>query len=549
MLAQLLGGLGLFLLGMTMMTDGLKGAAGASLQDWLARFTRGRLSAMLTGLGFTLLIQSSSAATLAAIGFVNAGLLTLAQALGVLYGANLGTTMTGWMVGLLGFKVQISAFALPAVGIGVVMRMLQPRGRSGSIGTGLAGFGLLFLGISVMQGGMAGVDGWGFTGLDPDAWLQRAMLVGIGVVMTAAMQSSSAALAVTLTALAGGLISLPQAAALAIGQNVGTTITAMLASIGGTADARRAALAHVLFNGVTGLVAFVLFTPFLFLVHGMSEWVGGAAIQFELALFHTVFNVLGVALMLPWVEPTARMLQQRFGEAEARDPSLPRHLDDSALSVPESAMAAVDREIAHLSELVAEGFQTLLAAAGPRGPVLAETQAQVERLAEAIAGFLERVGHREAGAPRIFLQLRTVDHLQHMSLRLLEAARTRDSLREGPRIEIWWEPLRNDFERLGQVLPWAGVPDSVEAEAAAALYGAILARRESRRAALYSDAALADMPAREALHLGDLVQVQERAAYHLSRAAHYWHASDPATVTPPAPEETPPVPGDPLPAA
>jgi len=240
----MLGGIGLFLLGMILMTDGLKTAAGNALRKALARFTGGPLSALLSGATLTALVQSSSATTLATIGFVSAGILTFEQAVGVVFGANLGTTSTGWLVSLLGFKVSIAAFALPMVGAGALANLLG-RGRWRAAGLAVAGFGLIFVGIDQLQVGMAGLA----TRLDPsmlpgDNLAGRLALVGLGVLMTVVMQSSSAAVATTLAALHAGTIGLDHAAALVIGQNVGTTVTAGLAAIGASTAARRTALAH-----------------------------------------------------------------------------------------------------------------------------------------------------------------------------------------------------------------------------------------------------------------------------------------------------------------
>src|SRR3990167_8062507 len=199
------------------------------------------------------MVQSSSAVTVAVIGFTNAGLLGLAPALWVLFGANVGTTMTGWIVALVGLKFKIELLALPLVGAGVLLRLLGEGARRGAIGTALAGFGLLFLGIGLLQES--------FTGLAAEVSLPQgdgplAVLaqVIIGTLMTVLMQSSSASMAIALTAAQGGLLDAQGAAAVVIGANIGTTVTALLAAIGATPNARRAAAAHVTFNVVTACV-------------------------------------------------------------------------------------------------------------------------------------------------------------------------------------------------------------------------------------------------------------------------------------------------------
>ena len=248
MVGTLLGGIGLFLLGMLMLTDGLQALAGDRLRSALRRYTRTRPSAILTGAAVTAVVQSSSATTLAVIGFVGAGLLSFRQALGVVFGANLGTTTTAWLVAGVGLKVSVSAFALPLVGVGSLGKLFG-SGRIVPVGTAVAGFGLVFVGIDVLQSGMQGLtsrfDPARFTDLGV---LGYALLVAVGALMTVVMQSSSAAVTTTLAAIAAGSINLEHAAALVIGQNVGTTVTASVAAIGGSAAARRTAVAHVAFN-------------------------------------------------------------------------------------------------------------------------------------------------------------------------------------------------------------------------------------------------------------------------------------------------------------
>ena len=242
------GGLGLFLLGMIVLTDGLRALTGESLPRALARFTRSPLSGATTGAIATAILQSSSATTVAAVGFVGAGVLTFAQGLGLIFGANLGTTVTGWMVALLGFKLKVGVLVLPLIPLGAILRLFG-KGRLSSAGYALAGFGLVFVGISMLQTGMGSLGSLitpeSFPG---DTWTGRLGLIAIGAVMTIVTQSSSAGVATALAALSAGAIAFPQAAALVIGMDVGTTATAALATIGGSVSARRTGLAHVVYN-------------------------------------------------------------------------------------------------------------------------------------------------------------------------------------------------------------------------------------------------------------------------------------------------------------
>ncbi|MBX3604632.1 MAG: Na/Pi cotransporter family protein [Piscinibacter sp.] len=394
-LATLAGGLGLFLLGMGLMTDGLKLAAGPALHRILTGATRTRTHALGSGLVVTALVQSSSAVTVAAIGFVNAGVLALGPALWVLFGANVGTTMTGWIVALVGLKFKVEALAMPLVGLGVLLRLTGEGRRSGAVGTALAGFGLMFLGIALLQQAFVGLAGQISLpqGDGPVAVLAQ---LGIGLLMTVLMQSSSAAMTVTLTAAHGGLIGLQGAAAVVIGANIGTTVTALLAAIGATPNARRAATAHVAFNLLTGTVALLLL-PWLIDALGLARRALGlppdpAAL---LALFHTTFNVLGVLLMWPLAARLTRWLQRRF-RAREEDEAQPRFLDDNVLAVPTLALDALAREVARAGQVALRMTQAALA--GADTSALRSDDAILSSLDAAIERFVERL--RSASLPQ-----------------------------------------------------------------------------------------------------------------------------------------------------
>ena len=386
------GGLGLFLLGMTMMTDGLKLAAGPALERILANATRTRWHALGSGALVTAMVQSSSAVTVASIGFVNAGLLGLGPAIWVLFGANVGTTMTGWVVALLGLSFKIEALALPLIGAGVIMRLTGQQSRRAAFGTALAGLGMLFFGIAMIQ--------QSFTGLatqielpDGVGWLAVLAQVGTGALMTVLMQSSSASMAVALTAAQSGLLTPQGAAAVVIGSNIGTTFKALLASVGATPNARRAAAAHVIFNVATGLVALALL-PWLVGAIGTLR----AALGFapdpasRLALFHTIFNLLSVALMWPVGGHLLGWLQARF-RAQEEDEAWPRYLDETVLAVPSLAIDAFQREVARIGHVAIRMARAALGGAGPQA--LARDQAVVAHLVGAAETFVERVGRGE----------------------------------------------------------------------------------------------------------------------------------------------------------
>lgn len=409
MLPQILGGVGLFLVGMILLSDGLKHAAGDALRRILAQFTGGRMKSLLSGVAVTTIVQSSSATTLTTIGFVSAGLLTFPQAVGVLFGANLGTTSTGWLVAVVGLKFNIGAVALPLVAAGALLRLLG-RGRAASLGLALAGFALIFVGIDMLQAGMAGLA----ERIDPASlpgatFGGRLLLVGLGVAMTVTMQSSSAALATTLAALDSGSIGLEQGAALVIGQNVGTTVKAAAASIGASVPARRTAVAHIAFNVLTGLVAFAVL-PVLLLVADLADGAFGAGGPSTLAAFHSVFNLLGVVLLLPWLDRFCALVERAVPD---RGPSLGRHLDASVAEVAPVAVEAARRTLREILVVAAEAGIDVLDGRGtaearrerlePAERALARTRAFLGRVRSEPSDRLDHVRHLAA--------LHAADHL------------------------------------------------------------------------------------------------------------------------------------------
>lgn len=389
MLGGLFGGVGLFLLGMALLTDGLKLAAGGTLSELLARGTATPLRGVAAGAGVTALVQSSSAVTVATIGFVNAGLLPLAPAIWVVIGSNLGTTMTGWIVALVGIKLDVAAAALPAIGLGMLLRLSGERGRRGAWGQALAGFGLLFLGIAVLQEAFADLG----QRVDLAAWIRPGVLgvliaCAAGFALTVLVQSSSAAIAVTLTAAAGGALPLEPAAAVVIGANLGTTATAVLATLGATPNARRVASAHVLFNLVTGLIALAVLPVMLRAVALAQDGLDlGHDLPTTLALFHTAFNLLGVVAVLPWSRRLASLLTRRFRTQE-EDLARPRHLDATLREVPALAVQGLAEELRRLHALAVTTALTALTAPEPPPDGLEARRAAVHRLAAAIREFV-----------------------------------------------------------------------------------------------------------------------------------------------------------------
>ncbi len=427
-----LGGLGLFLLAVSMITDGLKLAAGDALREILSRSTSTPLRGVASGVLVTAIVQSSSAVTVATIGFVNAGLLNLRQSLGIVYGANIGTTMTGWLVALVGFNLEVEMFALPLIGIGMLARLTGATRSLGAAGEAAAGFGLFFIGVEVLQdafqGFAADVDVGTFA---PQGGLGLVLYVALGFVMTLATQSSSAAIAITLTAATGGVLGIDAAAATVIGANVGTTSTAAFAVIGATANARRVAAAHVIFNLLTGVVALALLPLMIWGVRAGGELLGlEEAPAVTLALFHTSFNLLGVLLMWPLTGRLAAILGRRF-TSRAEILSKPRYLDRNVMATPSLAVDALKLELNRASELTRESVQTAINVEGPPHRSVAEQRQATLSLLAAIADFVVRLESSRLGpelSANMPLVLRVTNYLEDVISLTAELDRHRDDI-------------------------------------------------------------------------------------------------------------------------
>ncbi|PIE17124.1 MAG: Na/Pi cotransporter [Proteobacteria bacterium] len=394
---NLLGALGVFLFGMKIMSEGLQKVAGARLKQLIGRMTSNRVKGVLTGFATTTVVQSSSATTVMLVGFVNAGLLNLKQAIGVVMGANIGTTVTGWLVALLGFKVKIAAFALPAVGVGVALSYMSGARRR-QLGEVLVGFGLLFLGLSLMKDSVPGVEEAQL------AWVQDVvdlgfvsilLFVGIGTVLTVLLQSSSATMTLTLALTASGFIPYELAASMVLGENIGTTATANIAAIGATTAAKRAARAHLVFNLVGVIWALALFQWALLPVvdaivpgdptAGLSA--GGEAVAVvtaHLAAFHTVFNLINTTVMLPFVGQIARFVSRITPEREPDEYRVSRYVSTALVETPELLLAQVGHELRHMTEIVrdmfTEAMRILQRPDADLGPAVAQALANEDRV-------------------------------------------------------------------------------------------------------------------------------------------------------------------------
>ena len=305
---ELVGSLGFLLYGMKLMSDGVQQSAGEKLQRALSVLTGNRFMSLLTGLIVTMIIQSSGATTVMVVTFVNAGLMTLTQSVGVIFGANIGTTITAWIVSIFGFNFKISAFAIPVFGLGYFLSIVK-KGAYKNWAEAIMGFGMLFLGLSGLSDVFTPEQlGWLFKIQGSGVF---AILFGfvIGIIITALLHSSSAFSAIVITMAYNGLVSWELAAAMTLGSNVGSTIDAILASMGTSADSRRAALIHVMFNVFGTVLALIFFRPFLEIVMFVTPGRENSNIAIRISMLHTVFKTLSTIIFLPLQNPIVKLTQ------------------------------------------------------------------------------------------------------------------------------------------------------------------------------------------------------------------------------------------------
>jgi phosphate:Na+ symporter len=521
---QVIGGIGLFIFGMSVMTDGLKSLAGESLRRFLARFTRTPLTGFLSGLGTTAIIQSSTATTVMAVGFVGAGLMTFPQALGIIFGANIGTTITGWLVAFFGLTLQLSIIALPLVFVGAMTRLVS-RSPFPSIGSAVGGFGLLFTGIGMLQSGMKGMEQVLTPDIfPPDTWLGRAILVLLGIAVTIVTHSSSAGVALALTAVSVGNITLSQAAALVIGMDVGTTVTAMMASIGGNVNAVRTGLSHVVFNIATAVGAFVLLP--LFVVTYDRLFPGASQQNPEIALvsFHTTFNVLGAMVFLPFTNRFAALITYFV---PSRTSHLTSRLDPSLIHSPSSALSCVHKTLSEISGMLFRELSQALRASALGTVDYSAFRRKLDEVDQAIRETRTYMNDIKRGeADRSYQQkhaacLHALDHLARLTVRLGKGDRMR-TIREDSSLAEFALRLT---QILNSDLPHTNEIDMEEANLQM-LWNAIDERVEPYRREVIERAAAGEATINSTISQLDSIRWLRRIAYHCWRIVHHLQESD-----------------------
>lgn len=411
-----LGGIGMFLLGMETMTAALRALAGAQLRQVLRQVTTSPLRGVMTGAGVTAVIQSSSATTVMTVGFVGAGLLGLHQAIGILLGANIGTTATGWLVALLGFKLSLASMAMVVL-LPSSLAMLLGHGTLEKVGRLLAGLSLLLIGLDMMQDGLGNTTQFLTPATFPQSGvLSGLLLIGIGLIVTVLIQSSSAALALSLVLLSSDAITVMQAALMVVGMNIGTTFTAILASLGGSRVMRQAAIANLLFNIVTAGLAL----PILWLGQdGLALIAQTTGPLTALLVFHTGFNLLGTATFLPFTDQLATLVQKWVPD---HDGAQMVRLDTALLKDSDTALMAAQVATRQLS---ARLFAAMARAMGPnpdyRG--LSALAISLPPALDELARYLAKIGATRDHDPIAYSALlHETDHLRRLAARAQKTA-------------------------------------------------------------------------------------------------------------------------------
>ena len=367
----LIGALGMFLYGMNMMSSGLQKAAGDGLRRFVASMTSNPLKGVTTGLGVTAVIQSSSATTVMVVSFVNAGILTLTQAIGVIMGANIGTTFTAWIISLFGFSADISILAVPLMAIGFVMS-LSKKGKTRDISEIIVGFSLLVLGLSFMKNSVPNLEtnpevlsfiqSWGGHGV----W-SVLLFILVGTTLTLVLQSSSATVALTLVFLNMGWIQFDMAAAMVLGENIGTTITANIAAAVGNTNAKRAALAHTVFNVFGVIWAVCFFRYFLALIQWLIGIVGlGGSAQtplYSISMLHTVFNLINTGILIWFIPVIEKIVKTAIKDKSSGEiPEKLVYINAGLISAPELALTEASKEVVHFGKVMQRDLEYIRSA-------------------------------------------------------------------------------------------------------------------------------------------------------------------------------------------
>lgn len=505
-----IGGLGMFLVGMEILTSTLRDAAGSRLRTTLSRFTTTPLRGVWTGAIGTAIVQSSSATTVLTVGFVGAGLLSMSEALGIIYGANIGTTATSWLVSLIGFKLNLESIAF-ALLLPASLSNLLAKGGWARLGRGISGLCLLVIGLSLMQSGMEDLREY----ITPDDILGDGIsgflaLILIGLVLTAVMQASSAAMALALVFLQGGVIDLIQAIALVIGMNIGTTFTAILASLGGSRPMRQTAVANLIFNCGTTILALPLLwlsaPALLVLAERQDEMTA-------LLIFHTSFNIVGAAAFLPFTNRFAMFIAKLVPD---RKPERLISLDDSMLDHADAAIVAAQGASEKIARFLFGALGQAMASPSDYRGIAALPQ--LDEAIRELEVFLSHIrpdrAHEEEEHTYSAL-LHQTDHMARLLQRAQKTAHIQNLLES--------RVMRRPTLAVGAAFRRLVTSTETDGEAArlARLHGILRHRKDKHRRGLLLGEHAGIYSLQEVFSHTDAMRWLDRSLHHAERVAHY----------------------------
>ena len=464
---ELIGALGLFLYGMKVMSDALQKLAGDKMRGILSKMTSNRLSGVITGVGITTLIQSSSATTVMVVSFVNAGLLKLSGAIAVIMGANIGTTVTAWIISLLGFEFSTTLIVFPLIAVATPLLFIKKRK---SLGEFFVGFALLFMGLEALKNGVPDftqpeyAEVLNFIGsLSDYGYLSILLFVLIGTILTVIVQSSSAMMAVTLVMCSQGLIGFEVAAALVLGENIGTTITANMAALMANATAKRAARAHLVFNLIGVCWILILFKPFLFFISkfmlatkGIDPMQSAAAIPVALSCFHSFFNLLNTSVLV-WFIPSIEKLVNKMVPANDEEEFRLKFIPTGLMSASELSIEPAKKEIEAFSKRVVRMYEFIpdlfVEKDDKKFDYLMQRTKKYEEITDRmeveIANYLTKVSENElslGASQEISSMLRIVDNLESIGDSCYQLSLARESKKKQ---NIWFtQDMRDKLQKM-----------------------------------------------------------------------------------------------------
>ncbi len=511
--AAIIGGVGLVLLGMALMSEGLQALAGDRVKQLLSHFTGNSFKGVLTGTGITVITNSASATILGTIGFINAGLLSLPQAIGIIFGANLGTVSTAWIVALVGFKFSISTFTLPLITLCALMKLFLKRKRA-SIGLAVAGFGLLFLGADMLQGGMRGTGGFiELAGFSVNVWSDRFLLAAMGFLMTFLLQSSTVAIVTTFAALGTGTVTMEQAALVVVGLNTGKVYYGILGYIGASTAGKRTAVLHIFFNLATGVILFIFSGIFVSSVTALCGYAGAGSPAIVLCALHTGFNLIGIIIWLP-LRKSLSLLMERI--VKEKGPVLTRLLDYRVATVPHIAVETARLTIIEVAGVVMAAIRDLII----REKSYREA---VQFLPSVGAAILETQKYlslvvSSPDASQVHNQHLDVIHAMDHMARLVEACGEIENVRTTGASDFIHQMALQQIELVDDVIKWlSGELEEVPISRVAQISAMFAETRRQKRKDMIVDIAKGGLKPDQGFDHLEAMRWVDRIAYHIWR--------------------------------